>query len=237
MALEFEQERGEDEPGTLAEFLERVALVADSDQIPDEDEDGARRHHADDPAHRQGPGVPGGLPHRHGGRRLPAHARPRPDQGAGGGAAAGVRRHHARARAALPDPVGAAQRVGPALVQPALALPGGDPGAARGVEADGRDRRRRAGRPGRPGWRPRCPRPRSRSVGVGRVAASRRRRDRGTSRWSRWRSATGSRTTSSGSARSSAVDGHGRRTRRRRSTSATSKPKRLLLRYAPVEKL
>lgn len=27
--------------GTLAEFLERVALVADSDQIPDEDEDGS----------------------------------------------------------------------------------------------------------------------------------------------------------------------------------------------------
>ncbi|WP_328583266.1 ATP-dependent DNA helicase [Streptomyces sp. NBC_00370] len=28
-------------PGTLAEFLEQVALVADSDQIPDEDEDGS----------------------------------------------------------------------------------------------------------------------------------------------------------------------------------------------------
>ncbi|MFD6415141.1 3'-5' exonuclease, partial [Streptomyces sp. NPDC060194] len=28
-------------PGTLAEFLERVALVADSDQIPDEDDDGS----------------------------------------------------------------------------------------------------------------------------------------------------------------------------------------------------
>ncbi|NLU66849.1 DNA helicase PcrA [Streptomyces sp. HNM0574] len=38
VALEFEQERGEDEPGTLADFLERVALVADSDQIPDEEE-------------------------------------------------------------------------------------------------------------------------------------------------------------------------------------------------------
>ncbi|WP_328915612.1 MULTISPECIES: DNA helicase PcrA [unclassified Streptomyces] len=37
VALEFEQERGEEEPGTLAEFLERVALVADSDQIPDDD--------------------------------------------------------------------------------------------------------------------------------------------------------------------------------------------------------
>ncbi|MCX4818828.1 DNA helicase PcrA [Streptomyces sp. NBC_01142] len=42
VALEFEQERGEEEgTGTLAEFLEKVALVADSDQIPDEDEDGS----------------------------------------------------------------------------------------------------------------------------------------------------------------------------------------------------
>ncbi|MEU6624770.1 DNA helicase PcrA [Streptomyces litmocidini] len=40
VALEFEQERGE-EPATLAEFLEKVALVADSDQIPDEDEEGS----------------------------------------------------------------------------------------------------------------------------------------------------------------------------------------------------
>jgi DNA helicase-2/ATP-dependent DNA helicase PcrA len=41
VALEFEQERESDEPGTLAEFLEKVALVADSDQIPDEDEEGS----------------------------------------------------------------------------------------------------------------------------------------------------------------------------------------------------
>ncbi|NUK09906.1 DNA helicase PcrA [Streptomyces lunaelactis] len=42
VALEFEQERGAEEgAGTLAEFLEKVALVADSDQIPDEDEDGS----------------------------------------------------------------------------------------------------------------------------------------------------------------------------------------------------
>ncbi|WP_255954139.1 DNA helicase PcrA [Streptomyces odontomachi] len=40
VALEFEQERGEGEESTLADFLEQVALVADSDQIPDEDEDG-----------------------------------------------------------------------------------------------------------------------------------------------------------------------------------------------------
>ncbi|MDK1472794.1 DNA helicase PcrA [Streptomyces sp. 549] len=41
VALEFEQERAEDEPGTLADFLEKVALVADSDQIPDDAEEGA----------------------------------------------------------------------------------------------------------------------------------------------------------------------------------------------------
>ncbi|MER6061634.1 DNA helicase PcrA [Streptomyces sp. CA-142005] len=41
VALEFEQERGEGEAGTLADFLEQVALVADSDQIPDEDEEGS----------------------------------------------------------------------------------------------------------------------------------------------------------------------------------------------------
>ncbi|MEV8536011.1 DNA helicase PcrA [Streptomyces sp. NPDC051211] len=40
VALEFEQARAEDNPGTLAEFLEQVALVADSDQIPDEDTEG-----------------------------------------------------------------------------------------------------------------------------------------------------------------------------------------------------
>nr|WTC10751.1 DNA helicase PcrA [Streptomyces anthocyanicus] len=40
VALEFEQERAEgEEAGTLADFLEKVALVADSDQIPDEEDD------------------------------------------------------------------------------------------------------------------------------------------------------------------------------------------------------
>ncbi|MET8573821.1 DNA helicase PcrA [Streptomyces sp. NPDC005012] len=39
VALEFEQETAEAEGGsTLADFLERVALVADSDQIPDEED-------------------------------------------------------------------------------------------------------------------------------------------------------------------------------------------------------
>ncbi|WP_018543989.1 DNA helicase PcrA [Streptomyces sp. LaPpAH-108] len=39
VALEFEQEREDSEDqGTLADFLEKVALVADSDQIPDEED-------------------------------------------------------------------------------------------------------------------------------------------------------------------------------------------------------
>ncbi|MET7378118.1 DNA helicase PcrA [Streptomyces sp. NPDC005526] len=38
VALEFEQERGEGEAATLSDFLEQVALVADSDQIPDEED-------------------------------------------------------------------------------------------------------------------------------------------------------------------------------------------------------
>lgn len=46
VALEFEQEAGEEGEtetggGGLSDFLERVALVADSDQIPDEDNDGS----------------------------------------------------------------------------------------------------------------------------------------------------------------------------------------------------
>ncbi|MFI5818424.1 DNA helicase PcrA [Streptomyces rishiriensis] len=46
VALEFEQEAEEAEgeaaaPAGLSDFLERVALVADSDQIPDEEEDGS----------------------------------------------------------------------------------------------------------------------------------------------------------------------------------------------------
>ena len=77
-----------------------------------------RSHHPDDAAHRQGPRIPRRVPHRHGGRRLPAHARARPGQGAGGGAPPRVRRHHARPRAAVSDPLLDAQRLGPALVQP-----------------------------------------------------------------------------------------------------------------------
>ncbi|MEW1660040.1 MULTISPECIES: DNA helicase PcrA [unclassified Streptomyces] len=60
VALEFEQDRGEAEapegaapgPGSLAEFLEQVALVADSDQIPD-----APTESAADAAGSEGTGV------------------------------------------------------------------------------------------------------------------------------------------------------------------------------------
>ncbi|UCM89946.1 DNA helicase PcrA [Streptomyces marincola] len=40
VALEFEEARDEENPGTLADFLEQVALVADSDEIPDDEGDG-----------------------------------------------------------------------------------------------------------------------------------------------------------------------------------------------------
>ena len=56
------------------DFLEQVALVADADQIPRRPGRHRRRGHADDAAHGQGPGVPGGVPDRPGGRRLPAPA-------------------------------------------------------------------------------------------------------------------------------------------------------------------
>ena len=119
-------------PG-LGDFLERVALVADTDQIPDAPEGGRRRRgHADDPPHRQGPGVPGGVPDRARGRRLPPRALTRRPARARGGAPARVRRRHPRRAAALCLPCGGPLRLGRAVPQPRLALP-----------------RRDAGRPGR----------------------------------------------------------------------------------------
>ncbi len=57
--------------GVLAQFLERVSLVADTDEIPEHD---SRFGDADDVAHRQGAGVPGRVRHRMGRRHVPAHA-------------------------------------------------------------------------------------------------------------------------------------------------------------------
>ena len=59
--------------GSLGEFLQQIALLADADTLP------RRRgpRDADDDAQRQGPRVPDRVHHRDGGRRLPALARAR----------------------------------------------------------------------------------------------------------------------------------------------------------------
>ena len=224
--------------GALSDFLEQVALVADSDQIPDED-DGRRGgvitlmtlHTA------KGLEFPvvfltgmedGVFPHMRALGQTKELEEERRLAYVG---------HHPGAGAALPHPVLDAQRVGPARVQPAVALPGGDPGDADRVEAHGRRgllavRRllgvvrpvgvRRLGRAVlRPGHRPVRHPPARRPGARGGLAR---------------RSATGSPTTRSASARSSRSRGSGD------DAEATvdfgeEKPKRLLLRYAPVEKL
>lgn len=99
VALEFEQERGGRRRGRRecgharripGEGRARRRLRPDSRRGHGR----LRRHHADDAAHREGPRIPGGVPDRHGGRRLPAHARAGTGQGAGGGAAPRLRRDH-----------------------------------------------------------------------------------------------------------------------------------------------
>jgi DNA helicase-2/ATP-dependent DNA helicase PcrA len=62
VAADFEHDNPE---GSLADFLERVSLVADSDEI--------RGCHADDVAYREGAGVPGRVPHRRRGWCLPPY--------------------------------------------------------------------------------------------------------------------------------------------------------------------
>ena len=93
------------------------------------------RGHADDPAHRQGPGVPGGVPDRARGRRLPALALARRPARARGGAAARVRRHHPGPRAALHLPRRGALGVGRAVAQPGLPVPRRAPGRPRRLAA------------------------------------------------------------------------------------------------------
>ena len=70
VAREFD---GSHDDGTLTEFLEQVSLVADADEIP-EGRGPRRPGDDDDPAHRQGPGVPRGVPDRARGRGVPAPA-------------------------------------------------------------------------------------------------------------------------------------------------------------------
>ena len=78
----------------------------------------AGRGDPDDAAHRQGPGVPGGVPDRHGARDLPAFAFRGGPVGTGGGAPAGLCGPDPGTQAAVPDPLRGAQPVGAEPVQP-----------------------------------------------------------------------------------------------------------------------
>ena len=121
--VEAQADGGATPGATLAGFLEQVALVADADQVP-----------SDDPEHQgvvtlmtlhtaKGLEFPvvfltgledGVFPHM---RALGDNTR------AGGGAPAGVRRHHPRPAAALPVPRGHPLGVGRSRIQPAVAVP------------------------------------------------------------------------------------------------------------------
>ena len=89
----------------------------------------AGRRHPDDPAHGQGPGIPGGVPDRHGARAVPAPAlRTTPRNWPR--SAAGLCGPDPRPEA-LRDPLRGAQHVGPEPVQPRQPVPR-IPGTGRG---------------------------------------------------------------------------------------------------------
>ena len=124
---EFDLAAGAPEPDpSLGAFLERVALVADSDQIPTQGAEDAgvvtlmTLHTAKglefDTVFLTG-FEDGVFPHQ---RALSDAGR------AGGGAAAGVRRHHPSASAALPEPSRGSLGLGDAAAQPAQPVPGRD---------------------------------------------------------------------------------------------------------------
>ena len=125
---------GEPEPGSLAAFLERVALVADADSIPDNDEGMVTLMTLHTAKGLEFPVVfLTGL----GGRGVPAHAGDVRPGGAGRGAPAGLRRHHPRPRAALPVPGADALGVRPAQREPGVAVPRRGAGDAGRLEAVG----------------------------------------------------------------------------------------------------
>ena len=77
VAAEYDQRA--DEP-SLDGFLQEISLYADIDALADT----SVADHADDPAQRQGPRVPGGVHRRHGGGRLPPPALARRAEHRGG---------------------------------------------------------------------------------------------------------------------------------------------------------
>ena len=94
-----------------------------------------RRGDDDDAAHRQGPGVPGRVRDRLGGRHVPAHAGARRSHRTVRGTAAGLRRHHPCAPTALPEPGQGPLVVGSADAQPRVAIPSRDPAGAHRLAA------------------------------------------------------------------------------------------------------
>ena len=91
---------------------------------------------ADDAPHRQGTGVPGGVPDRDGRRGVPALAQPGRARRARRGTPALLRGHHARAGAAVPLPRVVPEPLRGHRVLPAEPVPARDPRGARA-----RDRR------------------------------------------------------------------------------------------------
>ena len=116
---------------TSARFLDSIALIADVDEL----EDARRRRDAHDAPLGQGARVPGGVPDRARGGRVPPRPGARGRGGDRGGAAALLRRAHAGEGAALPVVRGGAPARRLRGPPRALALPPRDAG-----------RRRRAGR-------------------------------------------------------------------------------------------
>ena len=149
---------------TVDEFLEQVSLVADTDEL--DADDVLRRPH--DAALGEGPRVPGRVPHRHGGRRVPPPALARRARRARGGAPPRLRRHHPGPRAAVPQPRVEPHAVRLDAVQPAEPVPRRDPGRAGRSTIEGRRRPSRSSRLGLG----RRPVERRRHAGAGRARAA-----------------------------------------------------------------
>ncbi len=116
----------------MDEFLEQVALVADTDDLPDRRGRGPGR--ADDAALGEGARVPGRVPRRLRGGDLPAHPSAHRARRDGGGAPPRLRRHHPGDAAALHVPRLEPSAVRVDAVQPAVTVLRRDPRVADRVE-------------------------------------------------------------------------------------------------------